>query len=87
MAARTAKAWTQEYGHDIKPADVWCDGCTLEGKKCAHCSECLIRTCAIEQDVENCAHCVDYPCKKLSRFFKLAPSAKKTLDSISARAS
>ena len=77
-----AAMWSKEYKADIKAESVWCDGCIVEGKKCAHCAVCEIRACAIQEEVKNCAHCVDYACKKLTQFFEMAPPAKDTLDEI-----
>jgi hypothetical protein len=32
--------------------------------------------------VQNCAHCSDYACEKLRKFFEIVPQAKETLDGI-----
>lgn len=82
--AEIVKTWSKEYNTEVKSDDVWCDGCLVGGKKCAHCAKCDIRACAIKEDVENCAHCVDYPCKIVTRFFELAPPARESLDKIKA---
>jgi hypothetical protein len=36
----------------------------------------------MERKVKNCAYCDEYACEKLKEFFKMAPSAKKSLDKI-----
>ena len=48
----------------------------------SHCSECGIRACGVEKGVENCAHCDEYGCDKLTEFFGFVPDAKTTLDGI-----
>ena len=60
MAKETAEMWTKHYKVDVKVEDVWCDGCLVEGKKCAHCGMCEIRVCGIEKGAKNYGHCDDY---------------------------
>jgi hypothetical protein len=80
---RVAEMWSKEYGADMKPEDINCDGCILtEGRHIAHCSTCEIRKCGLERGVENCGHCDDYACEKLGKFFEMAPAAKDTLDGV-----
>jgi hypothetical protein len=78
-AEETALLWAKEYGIRVAAADVWCDGCIADGKKCAHCHECAIRACGIDRDVKNCGFCDDFPCEKTEAFFRMAPSARDTL--------
>lgn len=82
MAKETAEQWRAAYNVQVKVEDVWCDGCIVEGKKCAHCGECEIRACGIERKVENCGHCTEYPCERINAFFKLVPNARSVLDSV-----
>jgi len=82
---RVAEMWSKEYGAEIKPEDINCDGCTvLEGKHFGHCSQCEIRACGLGREVQNCAHCSEYACEKLGKFFEMVPAAKETLDGIKA---
>jgi hypothetical protein len=79
----TAKAWsTPEY--PLKPEDINCDGCfpTKNGRIISFVKACTIRQCGIQKQVENCAHCTDYPCPKLTPTHKQSPQAKQTLDNI-----
>jgi hypothetical protein len=78
-AQETAALWKKEYGIDVSVADVWCDGCLVAGKKCAHCAECEIRACGIEKGVTNCGRCADFACAKIEGFFKMAPFARDVL--------
>ena len=44
-----------------------------------------MRKCAKERKIENCAHCDEYACEKLSDFFsKVRVPAKEVLDEIRA---
>jgi hypothetical protein len=77
-----AEAWsTLEY--PLKPKDINCDGCpTKNGSLISFVIDCTIRRCGIERRVDNCAHCVDYPCQKLAPCHERSPEAKYTLDNI-----
>jgi len=81
-AQAIAEAWSKQFNVNVTVDNVWCDGCLVGGKKCAHCHECEIRACGIEKGVENCAHCDDYACDILTAFFKMAPGAQGVLDAI-----
>lgn len=79
----TAEEWSKAYGGDIKPEDINCAGCiSKEGPWFNHCMQCEIRKCGTAKEVENCAHCDEYACDKLVKFFEMVPAAKNTLDGI-----
>lgn len=79
----TAELWSKRYNTDIKPEDINCDGClSVGGKNFNYCNVCEIRRCGKERHLENCAYCDEYICKKLNKFFKIAPEGKTTLDEI-----
>jgi hypothetical protein len=78
-ARETADLWAKQYGVKVAVADVWCDGCVVEGKKCAHCAECEIRACGIGRSVENCGRCADFSCEKTEKFFTMVPFARDLL--------
>lgn len=83
--AKTAAKWSKLYKVDTKPEDVICDGCaTPSPRKTIFIKECKIRICCLDKNVENCACCEEYICKKLEEFFKEAPTAKKGLEKIRA---
>ncbi|MDH4207759.1 MAG: DUF3795 domain-containing protein [Anaerolineae bacterium] len=78
-----AAKWSQDYGSDIKPDQINCDGCLPgQGRYFSHCAVCDIRACGVARGVKNCAHCEDYGCEKLTRFFGLVPAAKAKLDGL-----
>lgn len=80
---KIAKKWTEEYDGRISPDSIWCDGCMTSGsRKCGHCAECDIRTCVIEHKIENCAHCDEYGCDKITGFTEFAANAKESLEAI-----
>ena len=78
-----AEAWSKQFNMTIKPEDINCDGCKSEGKRLiGYCHICQIRKCSQEKGVENCAHCDEYACEKLTEFFAMAPMAKTSLEEI-----
>jgi len=80
---KVAELWSKHYGSDIKPEDINCDGCLSEGGRLFnYCTVCEIRKCGKEKEVLNCAHCSDYACEKLEKFFQMAPEGKKQLEKI-----
>lgn len=79
-ARATAAAWSKQFGIEVAVTDVWCDGCLVGGRKCAHCGECEIRACASDRGVATCGLCDDYPCATLSGFLAMVPEAKARLD-------
>ncbi|MFH1798803.1 MAG: DUF3795 domain-containing protein [Candidatus Omnitrophota bacterium] len=81
--AEVARKWTVQYGTDIKPEHINCDGCRAGGRKFFYCSSmCELRKCCLERDLENCAVCEKYVCDKLAKFFEIAPEPKKALEEI-----
>jgi hypothetical protein len=81
--AEVAAQWSKDYGSEIKPEDINCDGCVSTSERhFNYCQICEIRKCGTEKEVENCGYCTDYTCDKLDQVFKMAPDAKKRLDGI-----
>ena len=80
--AKKAKA---DFGVDTTADGCMCDGCLpAKGRKIDYTSKCEIRACAVGKKLENCGHCPDYACDKLSAFHKMAKKAKPVLDAIHA---
>ncbi len=80
---KVAEQWSKEFNTTLTAKDVLCDGCSATtGRHVGHWSECKIKACAIEKKVRNCAHCSDYSCEELEKFFGFAPEAKTTLEGI-----
>jgi hypothetical protein len=80
---KIAADWSKDFGHEIKPEEINCDGClNTEGRHINYCGICEIRKCGMEKEVENCAHCIEYKCEKLEKFHEQAPNAKKTIEEI-----
>lgn len=78
-----AQLWSKEFNKDFKPEDIYCDGCLADGGHLfKYCKVCKIRKCGKEKQVVNCAHCNDYACDKLEKFFQMMPDARKQLDEI-----
>jgi predicted nucleic acid binding AN1-type Zn finger protein len=86
MRTEVARISNEIYGTDIKPEDVTdCDGCTVAGGRLfSGCSNCSVRKCAARREMENCAHCPEYPCADLRQIFQAHPVAQARLESIRA---
>lgn len=83
--AEVAETWSKQFGVDMKPEDINCDGCLSDSDRhIGHCAVCEIRKCARDKHLLNCASCEDYACDKLTEFFKAVPHAKENLDAIRA---
>jgi len=76
-----AKEWSFE-SIQFTAKDLKCDGCFSSERIFSWCEMCEIRKCAIQQNLENCAFCSNYPCAKLERSHQKAPDAKETLENI-----
>jgi hypothetical protein len=85
LRAKTAVEWSKSFGHDFKPEQVNCTGCTSDGAHIAYCeSMCEVRKCARGRKVATCADCTDYGCATLAGFHKNAPEAKARLEAVRA---
>ena len=83
MRAKVADEWSKAYGVQIPPETINCTGCLSDGVKFNYCENvCEIRKCGDGRKVGTCADCADYACEKLNEFFKMAPAAKESLDSL-----
>ncbi|MFX1314618.1 MAG: DUF3795 domain-containing protein [Promethearchaeota archaeon] len=78
---RVAREWSNEE-MSLKPEDICCDGCNVEGRLFIWCGQCPIRICCRQKSFENCAYCDDFICDKLKNTFEKSPSAKKNLENI-----
>ena len=82
MRAEIAREIKEHYGIEYRPQDINdCDGCRTEGGRLfSGCKTCLIRSCARDKGLENCACCSEYACEQLLKFFAMEPEAKERLD-------
>ena len=75
--------WSKKYNHPFKAEDINCVGCIpTSGKHVGQCSVCPIRKCGQEKGVVNCAHCDEYACDELGKYFAMAPVMKANLEEI-----
>ena len=66
-------------------AIILCDGCKPnrpDARIMKWCSECPVRICVMERNLDSCAFCSDYPCERLNNVFENAEQAKTTLDQL-----
>ena len=59
------QALCQRYG--LSSEQVACYGCRSE-KRFPYCETCKMRNCSLEQGIEFCSECNDYPCEDLLVF-------------------
>lgn len=80
---KVAELWSKQLKTEIKPEEINCDGCMIEdGRLFSHCKVCKIRKCGHEKNIQNCAHCNEFPCRNLSVIIDAMPDAKATLEEI-----
>lgn len=84
MRTEIAGFASKHYDTNLGPEDITdCDGCrTPSGRLFSGCSKCEIRKCARQKSCLTCAHCPEYPCDTLQKFFVTDPSAKGRLEDI-----
>ena len=81
--AKTAAFYAKEYGFNLRPEEINCDGCLSEGGKLiAYCRTCEIRACCQEKGLANCIACAEVPCEKLTRFHEFSPAAKASFEAL-----
>ena len=84
MRVTIARLGSEHYGTEFKPEDITdCDGCRQEGGRLLRAAiDCPMRKCAREKKLQNCAHCPDFACENLKKFFSTDPQAKAILEVI-----
>ena len=82
MLTKLSEDANHQFGMNLTWQDSQCDGCLGEGRQIGYCSQCKVRLCAIEHDVENCAYCPEFGCTTITEFFDMAPKAKTNLEAI-----
>jgi hypothetical protein len=87
MRAEIVELCKERYGINYQLEDITdCDGCRTEGGRLFSASKnCAIRKCARDKELENCAYCTEYACRKLETFFITEPTAKTRLDEVRSR--
>ena len=59
---KMSDAWNKYCGFEVPPEAIKsCSGCEAGGGD----ETCAVRPCAIEKNLENCAHCEQFGCEKL----------------------
>ncbi|MFW9996348.1 MAG: DUF3795 domain-containing protein, partial [Candidatus Odinarchaeota archaeon] len=68
----TAEMWSKQFNVELTAESINCEGCLQsDGMLFNHCSNCEIRKCAINKQVENCAYCSNFICETLNEQLKL----------------
>jgi len=83
---KLAKEWGGDYPPEVATADnLRCSGCQQGAGEylCFFCSDCTIRSCAIERELVSCAYCDEMEgCEKLEPCWKMSPEARSTILSL-----
>jgi hypothetical protein len=66
----------------FNPEEIYCDGCSKDGRHFSWVSNCDIKTCCTKMELENCAYCDDYICDILKNSLDKDPNAKQNLEEI-----
>ncbi len=59
-----ADEFKANFGKEIDPASILCDGCFQAGRHIGFCAVCEIRFCATDKGYATCAECTELPCEK-----------------------
>lgn len=84
MRVKIANELAKIYGTSPKPEVITdCDGCMIKnGRLFTGCIDCSIRTCAISNNLSNCAYCDDFACEKLEKYYSFDQDSRKRLEEI-----
>jgi hypothetical protein len=70
LRKKVAKTWSTKKDV-LRPEDIDCDGCLPAGQRLfKFCGICDVRRCGQEKGVDNCAHCPEFPCERLTGLWK-----------------
>ena len=84
LRKEVAEEWSKLNGVLIKPEDINCVGCKVDGIKFSFCEKlCPIRKCALEKKLENCGKCPELlSCEKIQMIIS---SNKDALDRLNSK--
>ncbi|MBN2230377.1 MAG: DUF3795 domain-containing protein [Candidatus Thorarchaeota archaeon] len=69
LRRETVQKWTSP-AFPVTMETLDCAGCKSNGPHFAFCSKCSVHNCASQRGVETCAHCEDYGCDILQKWFE-----------------
>ncbi|MFX1448391.1 MAG: DUF3795 domain-containing protein [Promethearchaeota archaeon] len=78
---KIANEWSSDV-MKFTPEEIYCDGCSKDGRIFSWAPNCDIRICCKGKKLENCAYCEDYICDTLKKSLDRSPSAKQNLEEI-----
>ncbi len=81
LRARVARDWSALNHTNIRPEDINCMGCRVDGVKTPYCDHlCPIRQCALQRGVAHCGECPEMAhCDTLHQLTDNAPHALHNL--------
>ena len=60
---KLSKVWKKYYNLDIKPENIYCDGCRCEKEDAKRIdNSCPVRSCVLGKNLSHCGGCNEYPC-------------------------
>lgn len=84
LRMKTATLWSKLNNVDIKPTDINCEGCKIDGKKTLFCDKlCPIRQCILKKKIDSCALCNEFEsCSRICMITSNNQEALKRLQNI-----
>jgi hypothetical protein len=67
--------------YQLSEEDIKCYGCRAT-KRGPYCQKCKMSACAIEQGIDFCIECKDYPCEDLKQFQSAMPHRIELWDNL-----
>ena len=78
LLEKTAKLWSEWNKVEIRPEDVYCDGCRSNGRKSAY--FCQVKRCAESKSLIHCGYCLEMEeCAKIRPFLESNAEIKDNL--------
>ena len=66
---KVSDSWHKYYGFRINPKRIICDGCMTDNSENPSLisKNCAVRKCVQKMQIDNCAYCEKYSCKKVEK--------------------
>jgi hypothetical protein len=80
---RCSRGWKEYLSLSLSPEKLrLCDGCQVPDKqRKVYYLNCIVRKCAMENGIENCAYCSIYPCEEVSHLhITFAPGFREKIE-------
>lgn len=79
----TAAFYRTEFKFEVAAEDINCDGCPSEsGTLFSFCTDCQVRSCCREKNLDHCGLCSDGPCELLRKMFEFSSYIEKAFSTL-----